>query len=259
MDVVCRPELRRDPGVVQVVAFTLDDPVPGALEILDAEERARAARFVFDRDRARFIAAHAYLRLLLARYAGHPPAALRFTATTSGKPRLLEPPADVRFNLSHSGVRGLVALSVGIEVGVDIEAERPLALLDVARRFFAPGEVAALQALPAAERARAFFCGWTRKEAFIKAHGDGLGFPLDQFEVSLAPDEAGQLLRSIAADPDATAHWRVASVAAPPGYAAAVAAEGTEWHIVESHVSLGCRDQPLQECDRFPPHSDGAT
>jgi 4'-phosphopantetheinyl transferase len=233
MEMVCPPDLRAIRGVVQVVSFSLDDAFPGALEILDDEERAKAARFVFDRDRSRFVAAHAYLRLLLGQYTGHAPAALRFTAAMSGKPRLLEPVTDVRFNLSHSSARALIALSVGIEVGVDIEAERPVALLDLARCFFAPGEVAVLQALPAPERVSAFFRAWTRKEAFIKARGDGLKFPLHGFEVSLEPDGKGQLLRSCSADLEATARWRLVSLAAPPGYAAAVAAQGAQWQTLE--------------------------
>jgi 4'-phosphopantetheinyl transferase len=118
-------------------------------------------------------------------------------------------------------------------VGVDIAAERPLAFGELASRFFAPGEVAALEGMHADDMARAFFRGWTRKEAFIKARGDGLSFPLDQFEVSLERDATGQLLRSCRADPAALTRWRVCSVAAPPGYTAAVAAEGSEWHMVE--------------------------
>ena len=233
MDMLCPLEWRAVRGVVHVVSVPLDDLMPGALEVLDDDERARAARFVFDRHRSRFIAAHACLRLLLGQYIGQAPAALRFTAGARGKPRLLDEGTDVRFNLSHSGDRALIAVSVGIEVGVDIEQARPEALLDLARRFFAPGEVAALEALPMAEQPGAFVRGWTRKEAFIKALGDGLSFPLDQFEVSLAPDAAGQLLRSCGSDVDATARWRLVSLAAPPGYAAAVAAEGADWHVVQ--------------------------
>src|SRR5829696_3340680 len=111
MDVVCPPDLRAVPGVVHVVSFSVDEPLAGALEMLDDQELERAARFVFDRDRSRFITAHGNLRVLLGEYVGHAPAALRFTATMHGKPRLLEPATDVRFNLSHSGARALIALS----------------------------------------------------------------------------------------------------------------------------------------------------
>jgi 4'-phosphopantetheinyl transferase len=233
MDLLCPPEWRAVPGVVHVVSVPLDGLMPGALEVLDDEERARAARFVFDRHRSRFIAAHACLRLLLGQYIGQAPGGLRFAVGARGKPRLLDGGTDVRFNLSHSGDLALIAVSVGIEVGVDIEQGRPDALLDLARRFFAPGEVAALEALPMAEQAGAFVRGWTRKEAFIKALGDGLSFPLDQFEVSLAPDAAGQLLLGCGSDLDATARWRLVSLAAPPGYAAALAGEGADWHVVQ--------------------------
>lgn len=231
MDLLCPPEWRPTPGVVHVVSAATTGILPGALDVLDDDERARAARFVFDRDRSRFVAAHGWLRLLLAKYLGEPPAALRFALGPWGKPRLMDPGVDVRFNLSHAGDHALIAVAVGIEVGVDLEQDRPEPLLDLARRFFAPGEVAALEALPYAEQPAAFTRGWTRKEAFIKALGEGLSFPLDQFEVSLERTATWQLLRGCSRDVDAPGRWRLVSLPAPPGYAGALAAAGADWRI----------------------------
>ena len=236
MDVPCPPEWRPAPGVVHVATVRVDRPIPGALDVLDDAERARAARFAFDHHRARFILAHAWLRRLLGEYVGQPPASLRFTAAPGGKPRLLNEGTDVRFSLSHAGDLALIAAAPGIELGVDIEDVGPADRVDLARRFFAPGEVAALETLPVAEQSGAFVRGWTRKEAFVKALGGGLRVPLDAFEVSLAPDAPGQLLRSCSFDPEATVRWRVIALTAPPGYAAALAAEGAGWRLVQLDV-----------------------
>ena len=174
---------------VHVVRFCLDEPFPRALELLDSTERERAARFVYERDRRRYVTAHAWMRTALAKCLGHLPELLHFEADSGGKPRLVGIPIDLRFNLSHAGERGLLAIAIGQEVGVDIEFVRPVETLEVARRFFSQGEVSALCAMRPAQRVDAFFRCWTRKEAFIKALGAGLSFPLDGFEVSLGADD----------------------------------------------------------------------
>lgn len=152
--------------------------------VLSEDERARAARFHFDHHRREFAAIHGATRWLLGRAVGQPPEALRFAAGAWGKPALADAPG-VQFNLSHT--RGMALLAVGAKpLGVDVERIKPeLDWRPLARRFFAPQEVAALEALPAEEQRRAFFCCWTRKEAYLKARGMGLSLPLDGFAVTV--------------------------------------------------------------------------
>jgi 4'-phosphopantetheinyl transferase len=224
-----RIECRTD--VVHVVGFRLDDTIDGAIDLLDGDERDRAARFVFDQDRRRFIASHAVTRLVLADCLGCAAESLRFSLSPFGKPRVVDPPEDVRFSLSHAGERALLAIALGQEIGVDLEAHRAIEVIDMARRFFGPREIEALEMLPEAERPPAFFRCWARKEAFIKALGQGLSFPLDGFEVSVEDDGSRQLLRACAAAPDALSSWRIVALDAEPGYAAALAAGPTSWQV----------------------------
>ena len=122
---------------------------------------------------------------------------------------------------------------------MDIEEERPIEVFELARRFFSASESTALQSIPASERVPAFFRCWTRKEAFIKALGDGLAFPLDGFAVSLDDDGSSQLLRACPAAPDALQQWRIVSLPAEAGYAAAVAAEAGDWRVVRWDATAG--------------------
>jgi 4'-phosphopantetheinyl transferase len=225
-------KLELESGDVHVVLLRLEQELPGAGALLDETERARADRFAFEPDRHRFVTAHAWVRIVLGRCLEQAPESLRFTAGPRGKPRLVDTAVDLRFNLSHAGERALLAVTRGQEVGVDIEQERPMGISVLARRFFAPLEWQALQAMEASEQIPAFFRCWTRKEAFIKAIGDGLACPLGGFEVSLAEDESPQLLRSCTAVAGALERWRIVSVPVEPGYRAAVAAGPGEWRIV---------------------------
>lgn len=220
------------PDVVHVVQMRLDRTFEGAIDLLNRAERQRAERLVFESDQRRFINAHALLRAILGRCLDRPPNSLRFTADDRGKPRLHDPPVDLRFNLSHSGDLALVALTVGREVGVDLEQYRPIEVLDLARHFFAESERSALEALAPSERLPAFFRCWTRKEAFIKALGAGLSFPLDDFDVDITADDVPQVLRACRDLPAAPRQWRIVPLAMAPGYAAALAAaEVGEWTV----------------------------
>ena len=193
-------------------------------ESLSPEESQRAARFFFDRDRARFTVAHVALRDILARYAGADRASLVIQEADGGKPFLATHPA-IRFNLSHSGSFAMIAVARERELGVDIECiKEERSSDDIARRFFAPAEVSALMAMPVERRATAFFACWTRKEAYIKARGQGLRIPLDSFEVSLG--EPAELLKAIDKE-----RWSMFSLEAPSGYAAALVAEPAEWRV----------------------------
>ncbi len=202
-------------------------------QLLPAEERERAARFYFQRDRNHFAAARGILRSLLGQYLNLAPGRLCFGYSPYGKPALAaaagEPP--LRFNLSHSHGLALIAVTRGREIGVDVEWIRPdFATEEIAGRFFAPAEVKVMRALPPALQAEAFFNCWTRKEAFIKAHGLGLSLPLNQFEVSLAPGEPAALL-STQFDPPAAARWRLCALEPGKGFAAALAVEGHGWEL----------------------------
>ena len=158
--------------------------------MLDDEERARAARFVHERDRHQFIAAHALLRILLQELAGGPAGAWRFTVGSHGKPSLHPDHrlGRLAFNISHT--RGAVACAMTLDhdIGVDIEdLERPGRLLEIAHAYFAPDELIVLHSAPPAEQHAVFLRLWTLKEAYIKAHGDGLSLPLDRFAFALSP------------------------------------------------------------------------
>jgi 4'-phosphopantetheinyl transferase len=196
---------------------------------LSPDELERAGRFRFPKDRAHFVAAHGALRHILAGYLECRPAELRFSYGASGKPALAPGwGADtLRFNLSHSHGLALCAVALSREVGVDLEFVRPL-LGDSAipERFFSPAEVLALRALPAESQPEAFFNCWTRKEAYIKARGEGLSIPLDSFEVSLAPGEPAALVKA----PDRS-RWSLRALVPAPGYVAAVVAEGDDWRL----------------------------
>ncbi len=157
--------------------------VPAERGVLSADERARAARFRRPVDRARSIAARVALRELLGGYLGRAPAAIRFVAGPHGKPALEAGfgVAAPRFNVAHSGRLVLLAFAA-CDVGVDVEeVRRGVEVEDLARRFFSADEADALAASPSAGRARLFFRIWTRKEAFLKAHGTGLSSPLTEF------------------------------------------------------------------------------
>lgn len=228
--------LRLEEDEVHVWSLSLDPPeaeLRRLESVISDEEKAFAERFVFAPDRRRYLAAHGLLRLVLADYLGTSPMAVAFRSNSDGKPRLAHP-ERLRFNLSHSGLRGLLAVSASREVGVDIEEIRDVGdIEDLAKTCFSPVEQAALAAAPAAERRWAFFAGWTRKEAFLKALGDGLSRPLDSFDVSLARGELVRLLRVEGAS-EAPESYAVRSLEPAPGYIGALAVNG-------SHVTVGWR------------------
>jgi 4'-phosphopantetheinyl transferase len=221
---------------VHVWRVALAQPPAGFARLADRlspDERRRAARFRFERDRRRYQVAHGALRELLGAYLDDRPERLGFVEGTHGKP-VLAPPhgAELRFNLSHSGELALCAVSCRREVGVDLEQVRELADADaLARRFFADAESKALAALPADERLAAFFRCWTRKEAYLKAVGAGLLQALDGFQVSLQP-EAGPCALNVSGRPEETARWSLRGLDVAQGYVAAVVAERPSWRPV---------------------------
>ena len=221
------PSLSADEVHVWVAALDEDDGENASpLAVLTDDERVRAERLVHEATRRRFVAGRGFLRLLLGRYLSVPPTRVIFTQGPRGKPGLAESPgsAGLRFNLAHSDEIALCALALGREIGADVEHLRAdIAEDDLAQRFFARAEAAQLAALPAGARRLAFFRAWTRKEAYIKARGDGLTRPLDSFEVSLGPDASLVLDRN---EPEAPDRWWLTEVSPEPGYVGALAVEG---------------------------------
>jgi 4'-phosphopantetheinyl transferase len=212
------------------------DDVVGAMRgLLEGDELRRADRFVSAVDRRQFAVGRGLLRTILGRYLDRDPASIRFVTNPHGKPEL-DPASGVdptlRFNLAHSGSLVLYALTRGRDLGVDVEKVRPdFGGEALAGRFFAPGEVAALKALPESDRTLAFFHGWTRKEAYIKAKGKGLALPLDEFEVTIGPARPAALL-STSPDPAEASRWSLVELPAEPGYVAAACVEGRGWRLL---------------------------
>ena len=200
---------------------------PTLRPLLSDDEIRRADRFYRASDGSRFIVAHAALRLILSDRVRTDPKELRFETGPQGKPALVHRPdaPDIRFNLSHSGDRAAIAVTRRREVGIDIERLAPeRSNLAIADRFFSSTEIAALRRLPDADRVTGFFNCWTRKEAYIKARGEGLSIPLDSFDVSLTPGQPAALLAS-RYDPTDVERWYFQALNAPEGYAAAFAVE----------------------------------
>lgn len=226
-----------DPDTVLVVSVRLDEP-PIAVP-LGHDEQRRAERFVFDRDRRRYVAAHTALRVILGRFLGGNPADLQFAYGPRGKPRLVNAPIDARFNLSHSEDRALIAFAIGREVGVDIEHTRTIEdLTGVAEQSFSSAEREWLRQTPPESRVEVFFRIWTRKESFIKAVGDGLHFPLDGFDVSAEP-AGSQLLLACDAAPTELRRWTTRALPCEPGFTAAITVEGDGFDVRVATYSVG--------------------
>lgn len=223
-------------GMVDVWRTATDQPaarVESLYGILEPDERRRADRFYFDKDRRRFTVARGVLRQILGSYLHVSPGSVAFEYSEYGKPSLAKSinPQDIRLNVSHSNECALFAFTLRREVGVDVEYVR--ANLDVealARHSFSPGEVEVLLGLPAGQRREAFFNCWTRKEAFIKAHGEGLSLGLNRFDVTLAPGEA-VALRRFEGHPAELSLWEMCALEAQVGYKAALAVEGHNWEL----------------------------
>lgn len=233
------------PNIIHVWAFVLEagpELLARCRDLLSPEERARADRFVFERDRIRHTVAHAVTRHLLSRCCrgalGVPanseisPESLRFQTSAAGKPSLRFPNGTaLRFNLSHSEDRAVLAVSEGLELGVDLERQRSnIEALAISRHYFFGSERAAIESALPGQIESTFFQYWVAKEAVLKAQGIGLGFPLDQFCVDFLPD--GQRARIDTLDPDRLeAGWNIRMLSCEPGWLAAVAARGEGWDV----------------------------
>lgn len=216
------------------ISLTLADvPIRKLGLYLSTDELERAQRFYFERDRHRFIIARGALRLILSAYVGRQPYEIQFDYNKYGKPFLnYNSGGDrIRFNLSHSHELALVGVTGRHDIGIDVEyMQSRVADLSIAERFFSPKEVAILRKLPEAIQRQAFFNCWTRKEAYIKAQGQGLSLPLDSFDVAFVPDQPAALLHT---RPDAreAALWSIYDLPQGADYAAAVAVKGKNWRL----------------------------
>ena len=209
------------------------DPVNARAEqltsVLSEDERDRAGRFHFAKDRAHFAYTRSVLRVLLGHYLNVPPADVKFRYGRTGKPELSAAFHDTKlqFNLSHSHGQVLFAIARQCAIGVDIEMIRPDTDIErIAERFFSFVETEQLRALTGLEKRVGFFNGWTRKEAYLKARGEGIGEGLDQFAVSLIPGKPARLLFD-RRDPNAVNRWSVHDLKTSSGFSAAVVVEGT--------------------------------
>jgi 4'-phosphopantetheinyl transferase len=196
--------------------------------LLTADESDRAERFHFEKDRQHFIVGRGLLRIILGRYLRIAPERLRFFYNRYGKP-FLAPEYGLHklcFNMSHSGGLALFAITRNRDIGVDLERIRAnLEYEEIAERFFSPEEVMGLHTIPTRMKVEVFFNCWTRKEAYIKAQGQGLSLPLDSFDVSFAPGEPATLLAT-RDDPREASRWTLQELAPGQGYVGALAVRG---------------------------------
>lgn len=220
-----RPELQ--PDSVHVWAVNLGrhpDSVRACETCLSPEEQGRAAELRLPDVRRRFVVARAALRNLLAGYLGESPERLEFSYAVRGKPGLAGAAGQrIQFNLAHSADLALIAVTKRVPVGVDVEAVRVMPDAElIAARFFAPREAETLGKVKVEERAAAFFRLWTRKEAWLKATGDGIAESLARFEVSFLPEEPCRLI-TIDGNADPAQDWRLCHLSPAPGFVGAVA------------------------------------
>jgi len=190
---------------------------------LSAEEKNRAKHFVFARDRRRYVLGRAVLRMLLGRCLGVQPEEISFRYNSYGKPELQG--SDISFNMSESSGRVVVAITRNRRVGVDIEQIRDIPqMLQVRRRFFSKSENELLRAYSGSLQKEKFFEIWTRKEALIKAVGEGLNIPLESFDVSGSVEEGIHFIR-LERDSTIGGGWGICNLDVESEYAAAVAVE----------------------------------
>ena len=196
--------------------------------ILSLDEQERAGRFRKIGDAQRYIAARGLLRRLLGSYVARAPDRLQFTYDAFGKPSLAGQTSEavINFSVSHSEDQALFGFARARKIGVDLEYIRAdIDVLGLAKRYFSPDEFRRLRRLPASEQCEAFYCLWTRKEAYLKACGEGLSFGLERVEVSSSPAEPA-MIRKVAGASNASEHWTLKHLSPAPNYLGAAAVEG---------------------------------
>lgn len=193
--------------------------------ILSDDEKTRASKFRFSKDKKTFSLTRGVLRKLAGAYLDTEPKKVKFHYEQYGKPRFQDE-SRIKFNVSHSGDRAVIAFVRDYDIGVDIEYFKDdFDVLDIAENFFSRREIDKLKMQPLKEQRQAFYRCWTRKEAFIKAEGSGLSFPLDKFTVSMHSDNEANLEHTDWS-PDEKDRWNMFSFKPAQNYIAAVAING---------------------------------
>lgn len=206
---------------------------------LSEEELSRASRFRFPELTNRYVAAHGWLRQLLGSYVGQPPCALEFCQGPNGKPALLlgSNPGGIQFNMAHSGALAAIAITRDVAIGVDIELVHPIEEIpELVSQFFSQRESALFQVLPEAKRLEAFFNLWTRKEAWLKATGEGIGHLLNQVEVTFEPGRPARLL-NLPLGYTGRGNWTLHHLVPLHSFVAAMAIHSSECDIQTRWVS----------------------
>jgi len=194
---------------------------------LSLHESQNAEKFRFPKLKRCYTLSRGGLRILLAHYLGCPPNVIRLINGPNGKPELRDS-SPIRFNVSHSGQMALYAFTLGCELGIDVEELRELDDLEsIALRFFSTGEVSELLSLNPEERGFAFFRCWTRKEAYVKAIGDGLAIPLNRFRVTLLPGAPARFVQ-IDGEMGTASDWTLQHLEPAPGYVGALAYQDSQ-------------------------------
>ncbi len=207
---------------------------------LSPDETERAADFVLERDRRRYRVSRGMLRTLLSSYTDVPASRLRFTYGQRGKPQLPGAPAEMglQFNLSHSANLVVFAFTLTRPLGVDIEHLRPVSDAEsIAKRYFSIGEYKVFRRLPLDQRQEAFFNCWTRKEAYMKAVGDGLSVPLNRFEVTIPPGDPAKML-TLEGHSERAAEWSLYHLEPMQNYVGALAISSGDWKLAAWNLDV---------------------
>lgn len=234
------PDLQLSPHEIHVWGASLDLDRPRIQDLrrtLSHDEIEKAGRFRFAKDRDRFVVGRGLLRIILGLYLNQCPEQLQFCYGPYGKPALVvqREGNGIHFNVSHSQDQVLYAIAQERRVGIDLEYIRHIpGASDLVEKFFSSYERSVFRALAPDARLEAFFRGWTCKEAYAKATGYGFRLAPDRFDVAIAPGEPARLL-NVSADPAEASRWSLYELRPAPGYSAALAAEGQEWHLRRWH------------------------
>ncbi|NWJ47673.1 MAG: 4'-phosphopantetheinyl transferase superfamily protein [Chloroflexi bacterium] len=202
-------------------------------EYLTSEEIERAKRYRRIQDGERFIIARGLLRHLLGQYLNENPTKIKLSTLAHGKPALSQTTYQkpVEFNISHSGELALLAFSTEMRLGIDLEQINiAIEYSSIARNFFSVSEIRLLEELPLSEKPKYFFRLWTIKEAYLKACGKGLTFPLDQVEIVPAPSQ-NMVYFTIKTPTPNLQYWKVCELKPDEGYCGALAVDGNDWAL----------------------------
>jgi len=209
---------------------TTSDKIKDYESFLSADELYKANRYKFEKDRFHYITGRALLRNILSRYLNQFPGEIVFSYSDKGKPFIKD--TEVKFNLAHSGGRAVYAVANNMDIGIDIEFMRELPdALQIAKRFFSEKEVVEFSEIREDDIRTAFFNCWTRKEAFIKAVGEGLSYPLKDFSVTLKPGDKPEILW-IKDKAEEVKYWSLINIDTDENYISSLAVKAENVKVV---------------------------